>query len=238
MTHFVLVHGAWHGAWCWERFIPELEARGHAATSMDLPIDDASATFDDYAAVVLGACGDAEDVVLVGHSLGGMVLPLVAARRPVQAMAFVCAVVPKLGGQPWDDAPPMGAADYGNERLDDGTLVFTELAAARWAFYEDCSESDARWAFERLRPMRNQSLWDRPYPLDAWPSVRSVALACADDVAIYASYVDAACCERLGIGTRVLPGGHSPFLADPSRLADALLGELTRDPADSTPSGA
>src|SRR5260221_10947192 len=37
VSTFVLVHGAWHGAWCWERLVPELEARGHASIAMDLP---------------------------------------------------------------------------------------------------------------------------------------------------------------------------------------------------------
>ena len=53
MSTFVLVHGAWHGAWCWERFVPELEIRGHTAIAMNLPVEDGAATFDDYALVVI-----------------------------------------------------------------------------------------------------------------------------------------------------------------------------------------
>jgi hypothetical protein len=68
VSTFVLVHGAWHGAWCWSRLLPELEARGHRSVVMDLPVEDGDATFEEYA-----------DVVLVGHALGAMVLPLVAA---------------------------------------------------------------------------------------------------------------------------------------------------------------
>ena len=44
MTTFALVHGAWHGAWCWDRLIPELENRGHSVIAMDLPSDDPAAT--------------------------------------------------------------------------------------------------------------------------------------------------------------------------------------------------
>src|SRR3954470_22180640 len=94
---FVLVHGAWHGAWCWEALLPELGERGVEALAVDLPSDDPDAGLADYAATVLEAVGAREDVVLVGHSLGGITIPLVAAQRPVRALAFVCALVPVPG---------------------------------------------------------------------------------------------------------------------------------------------
>jgi len=43
MATFGLVHGSWHGGWCWERLIPELEARGHRAVAVDLPAEDPAA---------------------------------------------------------------------------------------------------------------------------------------------------------------------------------------------------
>jgi len=43
MATFGLVHGSWHGAWCWERLVPELEARGHRAVAVDLPAEDPAA---------------------------------------------------------------------------------------------------------------------------------------------------------------------------------------------------
>ena len=87
MTHFVLVHGAWHGAWCWEKVAPLLEARGHAVHAIDLPGhgDDpqppGTVGWDDYMkrmGEALAAC--AEPPVLVGHSLGGAVITGAADR--------------------------------------------------------------------------------------------------------------------------------------------------------------
>ena len=79
----VLVHGGGHGAWCWERLTPELEALGHRVIAMDLPIEDSAATFDDYANIVCAATQDVAgaDLILVGHSIGGQTVPVVAARR-------------------------------------------------------------------------------------------------------------------------------------------------------------
>jgi pimeloyl-ACP methyl ester carboxylesterase len=83
MTTFALVHGAWHGAWCWEQLTPLLQQAGHDVVTMDLPIEDGAATFDTYADVVCAAIdGRGEDVVLVGHSMSGATVALVAARRP------------------------------------------------------------------------------------------------------------------------------------------------------------
>lgn len=55
MTTFALVHGAWHGAWCWQRLTPELEERGHHVIAVDLPCDDPEAAFEDYADVAAQA---------------------------------------------------------------------------------------------------------------------------------------------------------------------------------------
>ena len=227
MTTFVLVHGAWHGGWCWARLVPELAARGHTSVVMDLPNDDASATFTTYADAVVTAMDAAAvgtDAVVVGHSLGAMVLPIVAARREVARLVPLCGVVPNLHGHPWDDAPPMGRPDYGYVTDDDGALRFDSLDAATAIFYADCDPADAAWAFSRLKPMRNVSLWDRPYPLDAWPPVPVDAITCTDDLAIYADYQRAALGKRFGVVPIEIPGHHSPFLADPGRLADVLVG--------------
>src|SRR5687768_8019678 len=68
---FVLVHGAYHGGWCWSRLIPELERLGHRAIAPDLPCDDPAAGYDEYVAAVLApmdaATASTADVVVVGH---------------------------------------------------------------------------------------------------------------------------------------------------------------------------
>lgn len=222
MTTFVLVHGAWHGAWCWDRLVPELAARGHGSIVMDLPLEDGTATFVDYADVVTAAAASApDDCVLVGHSLGGMVVPLVAALRPSAAMVFLCGVVPNPGGQPWEDLPDMGP-DYGAVRADDGTLTFESAEPAIAAFFPDCSPEDADWAFAHLRPFNNSSLWDRPYPLAVLPDTPAYGITCVDDRAILPDYQRAALKARFGISPVELPGGHSPFLSRPADLANVL----------------
>lgn len=221
---YVLVHGAWHGAWCWERLLPELEALGQDAVAVDLPIEDGTATFEDYAEAVLGTRLD-DDVVLVGDSLGSMVIPLVAARRPVRAMLFLCGVIPNFAGSPWDDAPRMevpGTFD-GLAQREDGAAWWSSLEAATNAFYGDCSSEDARWAYERLRPQNSTSLWKRPYPLGHWPAGRRIAICTLDDRAVTPEFSRHVCRNRLGVDPLELPGGHSPFLSRPAVLGEAMV---------------
>jgi len=98
MTTFALVHGGWHGAECWNALSPFLRDGGHNVIAMDLPCEDPTANFSDCADVVcdsLRGCDD--DLVLVGHSMGGQTIPLVAARRPVQHLVYLCGLVPNVG---------------------------------------------------------------------------------------------------------------------------------------------
>lgn len=121
---FVLVHGGWHGAWCYERIVPRLAAAGHAAIARDLPGHGLAARLphsdgsspeafaaerspladiglDDYADSVIAtidslrAAGHRR-VVLVGHSMGGIALGAVGERVPekVQALVYLAAHVP------------------------------------------------------------------------------------------------------------------------------------------------
>src|SRR5579862_7807446 len=95
MTTFVLVHGAYHGAWCWERLTPELGRLGHHTIAVDLPCDDARAGYAEYTATVLAAMAAAnmgDGAIVVGHSLGGFTIPLVAEKLRVARLVFLCTV--------------------------------------------------------------------------------------------------------------------------------------------------
>jgi pimeloyl-ACP methyl ester carboxylesterase len=103
---FVLVHGAYHGAWCWERLIPALTAKGAAVTAPDLPGHGADATptadlsltlYADYVAEGVRARGG--PVTLVGHSMAGAVIAEVAERVPdlLTRLVYLTAYMPADG---------------------------------------------------------------------------------------------------------------------------------------------
>jgi len=87
---FGLVHGSGHRAACWNPLVAELSRRGFQSVAVDLPCDRADAGVDDYAEVVAGALREVDgSLVLVGHSLGGLTIPVVATRRPVALLVYL-----------------------------------------------------------------------------------------------------------------------------------------------------
>jgi pimeloyl-ACP methyl ester carboxylesterase len=227
MSTFCLVHGAWHGAWCWERLVPALEAAGYQAVAVELPAEDTSLDFADYADVVASAVGDAEDVVLVGHSLGGLTIPHVPVRRPVAHLVFLCALTPVPGLSLVDqvaEEPDMltPLLREGTERADGLSSVRDEETAIA-LFYEHCSPEDARWAAGRLRKQA-QYPQAQPFELDAIPDVERTYIVAADDRAVSPDWSRRAAPQRLGVTPVEIGGDHSPFLGRPAELAQVLVG--------------
>src|SRR5262249_44022254 len=89
MTDVVLVHGAWHGAWCWDGVVAALEGNGISVTAVELPLTG----LDSDVAAARRAIQDAgERVVVVGHSYGGEVIARAAAGLPtVKRLVFLAA---------------------------------------------------------------------------------------------------------------------------------------------------
>jgi pimeloyl-ACP methyl ester carboxylesterase len=225
---FVLVHGAWHSAACWRPLVAELERRGERALAVDLPCEDPDAGLDDYAQAVVDAAADIEEpVIVVGHSLGGLTIPLVPERRPVAGLVFVAAILPVPG-------EPAGGS-LGPEAFSEGfdDLAVTQMAedngATRWgrdaaiaAFYHDVPEPLVTEAVAALRLQQwlpTQETW----PLDAYPDVPTRYVACDDDRILDPAWQVRIARERLGIEPDVLAGSHSPRLSRPAALADLLL---------------
>ena len=227
MTTFGLVHGAWHGAWCWERLIPEIEARGHRAVAVDLPCDDPAATTMDNAKLVAAALGDADDdVVVVGHSLGGLVAPVVPLLRPVRTVVFLAALMPRPGrslGDVMASEPETTTEAFNSlpRHVGEGGSVWWDPEVAAQAFYRACDPETARRAAARLRPQ----VWTtsrEPSPLDRWPDCELVSIVCADDEVVNPDWSRRIARDVLGVDPVELPGGHSPMLAIPTTLAAAL----------------
>lgn len=228
MTTFALVPGAWHGAWCWERVAPHLTAAGHAVVSMDLPCDDAAAGCAVYARVVLDAIADVEDdVILVGHSAGGLTTPLVAAARPVARLVFLSALLP-LPGRPFTE---QNRAEHILQREYQAGVEPDENDCRRWfdaelaarTLYSGCDPDDAAWAYGHLRA-QSSTIYAEPSPLERWPDVPVTDIRGSDDRIVSPTWAARAVPERLGVESMVIDGaGHSSMLSHPRELADLLL---------------
>ena len=230
MVEFGLIHGAWHDGWCWTEVVMELERRGHSAVAPDMPIDQPRLGLADYADAVNAALPKDEGLILVGHSLGASVIPLVAARRRVRRLVLVCPVLRQPGrtlAEQADDDADMSTWDLttGRTIYDDESSAWTDADAAMAAFYQDCEPS---LAHEAARHLRRQywRYWDEPNPLSEWPEAEYRAVVCQEDRLCGIDWARREIPRRLGITPVELAGGHSPFLSRPRELADALLADL------------
>lgn len=236
MAVFSLVHGGQHGAWCFERLVPELERRGHRAIAVDLPIDNLNAGSLDYAEIVVASLADVDEpVVVVGHSMGGLVIPLVAERRPVRRLVFLSAAVPEPGRSHLD----VKLAEDG-ECVAGGTLAVWARPGdrhlfprelARDLFYHDCAPEVQQWALDRLRPQSRLPLRE-VCPLRAWPNVPVSIITASDDRCIPPASIRATARRLFDQEPIELPGGHLAVLSRPAEVARALT-DLA-DPVDMT----
>lgn len=230
MSVFALVHGAWHGAWCWDRVAPLLQAAGQTTIAVDLPTEDPAAGTAQYARTVLDALAQTrhdEPVVLVGHSAGGLTLPLVAAARPVARMVFVSALLP-IPGEPFtaqDAREHVLRHDYqaGVAGTADGVRRWISPELAAQFMYSHCSAADAAWAYERLRPQAS-TMYTEPSPLSAWPDVPVVDVRSDADLLVSPRWAAAKVPDRLGVASIVLrEAGHSSLISHAPQLAAILL---------------
>jgi pimeloyl-ACP methyl ester carboxylesterase len=221
MATFAFVHGAWHGGWAWDLVRPELEARGHRVVAPDLPCEDVDAGVEEYAAVLRDALDGVEDAIVVGHSLGGLTIPLVAARR----LVFLCAYVPEPGRA----LRERGADAWGGPGFAEST-VRDELGRSYWPDL-DAAAHDLQYPPEaaglaaKLRRQARKPVSD-PSPLTALPDVERTFVVCSSDYAIPPDFQRRMAREELGVEPVELDTGHSPMLTLPRELA-ALLDSLS-----------
>ena len=235
MSTYVLVHGAWHGAWCWYKVKWLLEKQGHTVLTPDLPshgIDRtpiSSVSLQSYAervSTTLDACG--EPVILVGHSMGGIAITQAAEARPakVATLVYLTAFLLPAGRSLLEEAQ----TDAWTEVLpnlvfaSDHSWAEVKSEAIRSAFYADCSDADVALAKSLLVPQATAPLAAAVQTTDEhWGSVPRVYVECSVDKAITiqaqrAMYARLPCSRVITMAT-----SHSPFFSAPDVLAEHLL---------------
>jgi pimeloyl-ACP methyl ester carboxylesterase len=158
---FVLVHGGGHGGWCWQRMAAVLRDHGHSVWTPTLTgfgerhhLDHGQVTFDTMVADVAAVLEfeDLHDVVLVGHSMGGVIVPRVAevSIERVSQVVFMAAVVLNDGESLLDAVPQTPAVARAVTIGEDGTAL-TDHALLIEALLPEASAEDRAWVLARHR---------------------------------------------------------------------------------------
>lgn len=276
-TAFVLVHGSWHGAWCWGLVEPLLQAAGHMTIAIDLPghglnarnpksflnrpLDPAAfATepsalagipIDDYAAAVADAArraraANAERVVAVGHSMGGVPVTFAAAQAPdlFDAIVYVAALAPtpgkpagaylagedqaansKIGNVIMADPAAIGAL-----RMDPRSTDPAYVAGAKEALASDVEDDLLAQVMHMLTPDAPVAMYgDTVEFADGFAELKKTYIRCSKDNTVMSSTADAIVADM----TAAFPGNatslvdidssHEAMFGAPAALAEALI---------------
>jgi hypothetical protein len=206
--NLLLVHGAWHGSWCWEHLVPELTSRGWSTSAIDLPSTSgspANGLREDAEAVREALRALDGPVTVLAHSYAGV--PVGEAAGSADRLVYLAAHLLEPGesvvsvlGKPWYEP--------GSKMLDVPPPAL---------LYGDVPDELASWAAGRLRP-QSARVFEEPVTAAAWKTVPTTSIVCTDDVVFPPVFT-----ERLkAADVRYLPGSHSPFLSRPRELAELI----------------
>jgi pimeloyl-ACP methyl ester carboxylesterase len=235
MSNYVLIHGAWHGGWCWKKIIPYIEKAGHKVVAPDLPGHGedkrpiAEITLQAYTDRVCQILDEqSEPVILVGHSMGGVVITQTAEYRPekIKKLIYLTGFLLQNGESLMQHAEPDTEALVLPNLImaEDRSYATVKEEALKEAFYADCSDEDVEFAKSRLVPQAAAPLATPVSTTeDNFGRVPRVYISCLRDKAISPSVQEkmykALPCERV----ISLDTSHCPIFSAPEELANHLL---------------
>lgn len=231
MTAFVLVHGAWHGGWCWQRVAARLRAKGHDVYTPSLTglgdrahLLNASINLSTHIADITGIVEsyDLENVVLCGHSYGGLVITGVADRVPdrIQALVYLDALVPDDGQCMFDTIPPAIADGFRAQAMAGDGHSVPPMTAEQF----NVNEADATWMNRKCcnHPLAS---FTEPLTLNGRhlevPLRIYVLAAGFDHPGTKAAYE--AVKAKPGWESEIMQGGHDLMIDNPDAVTDTLL---------------
>jgi pimeloyl-ACP methyl ester carboxylesterase len=219
--HLVLVHGAWHGPWCWERVTPELEARGCVVDAVELPLSGYEDDIAHLRAALEAAVDGGRPVTVAAHSYGGMVATAACSGLDgIEHLVYVAAMMPARGE---------GVASIITRRrtlLADAIVVdehtrTIDPARAPEVFYAKSTPEVAAAMTQRLRPMPprgTEELVVEP----AWATVPATYVLCEADACLHPETQREMATERAG-RVIAIESDHCPFASDPALTAHLIL---------------
>lgn len=232
---FVLVPGAYHGSWCFEKLIPLLEQAGHRAIGVDIPLcpnKTENVTFEDCMVAIDRALPqDDKPVILVGHSMAGQYISAYAQRQTprVAALCYVTAYLLGNGASGWD--LPQVPEEYpaqlrkGHNGLCKWYLAENEadLAGLGDYFYTGCTPEEVENAARRLEPQPFAPVEEKLHlTRSGWGKVPRFYVECLGDRCLFPSMQKIMYSKIRCRKVYSMSSGHSPFYTHPAQLVGIL----------------
>jgi pimeloyl-ACP methyl ester carboxylesterase len=217
----LLVHGAFHGSWCWRRLVPILADLGVESTAIDLPLT----SVEDDERAIRGALADLsqvdEHVTVLAHSYGATPASAAVTPRHVGQIVFLSTLVPQLALYGRPASPEPAAIPFVQV---EGDTCRIDPTQARETFYGHCSDEEARWAIQSLRAMPTAPFGQMPSNAN-WLPIPSAYVVCSDDKVLPKAVQDTQ--ANRAMSSAVIESDHSPFLSHPHELAHVIVSIMT-----------
>ncbi|WP_327710249.1 alpha/beta fold hydrolase [Streptomyces sp. NBC_00464] len=216
MTTFVLVHGAWHGSWAWERVTPLLVRAGARVITPSLTLGRDVGLHHHVDEVVASIRATADDeLVLVGHSYAGLVVRQAADRSPERVNHIVL-----VEGWAGADGAAMEslAPDWFMAAVRASAGDGWSVPAPAPALFGITEPGDARWLEQRLRGHPIRSFTEATRLSGAVDRIPGTGLHCRPETFPFARFA-----AELGYRQVALDGPHDVMLSHPRSVAEALL---------------
>jgi pimeloyl-ACP methyl ester carboxylesterase len=230
-----LIHGAWHGAWCWDKVVPLLEQKGHSAVAVDLPAhgEDLTAistiTLQMYADKICEVIGQQQEpVILVGHSLGGISITQAAEQCPsnIRKLVYLSGfLLPNGVARLGYGADIEGSLiDAHKEMSIDKTSVSFKPAGIKETFYHDCRIEDIAKATTLIKPEPIAGIVTPVnYTAERFGRLPRVYIECLQDRAVLPALQKRMYTETPVERVFSMNTSHSPFFSAAGELVDYLI---------------
>jgi len=231
MSTFVLIHGGWHGGWCWRKVADQLRHLGHVVFTPTLT---GMGEREHLWTPEVGLVTHTQDIlnlfrfeqlshaILVGHSYGGVIMTLAADQMAtaVDALIYVDAVVPEDGVPGWNGFPEQRQKDMLSAAEKLGGLRIPPPDPAQWGV---TSEDDVAWLRACCSPHPLQTMLDVPRLTHAWKAVPKKHYILAGPqpnsrFEAHYKWVQA----QADWTSEVMDGGHDLMVTQPNELSSAL----------------
>jgi pimeloyl-ACP methyl ester carboxylesterase len=233
MAHFLFLHGSWHGAWCWHKVLPRMQAAGHYATAIDLPgrgramARTYTVSLERMVRAAEAALVPNEKTTVVVHSRYGIVASSLAERVPekIARTIYLASFMLPNGKRVLDYLPDRDSLLTG--RVEINRLALWDRlhpAAYREALYADCSEDDVALANALLvrEPIR-PALTRLALTEGRYGSVPRAFIRLTQDKAISLSLQDRLLNETCADRVESLEASHSAYFSQPDTLVKTIL---------------
>jgi pimeloyl-ACP methyl ester carboxylesterase len=247
MSTYLLIHGSWHGAWCWYKISARLQAAGHSVVVPDMPshgrdrTSPGQVTMQDYVNTITKIL-DATDepLVLVVHSRNGIVAAQAAEARPekIRTLVYLASYLPPIG----DTAPLAQSRGDGQWAHDPDSLLWARQSvdvnreagsdmlrreAFREALYADCSDDDVALSYALLTPEPRGRHSPTETPIRTTPGnfgrIPRVYIELTQDRAVswpaQKRMFEATPCQRV----LTMHASHSAYFSQPDQLTKHIL---------------